>query len=175
MLKYLKNEIGAALLVIMTILSVSVVVISVLFFMLNTESDMTYNYTSRIRAMEIAESGADLAINEWIKFINYKHDSDPPTLGSPIDVAEFKNWLETNPNSPKSQLLTKLQEYYGSSDIDIRYTFTPPTTITDYETTPYTGTLIIDIEGEYDGEVYSHQATLRYCEHGDVRTYKGSR
>lgn len=146
----------------MMIMGVCLVVISMFFYFASSESRMTYRYGNDTRALHIAEAGADLAINEWISFI----DQSPPALGSTIKVQDYISQLA----SPKSALESKLSDYYGSGSVHIRYTNynpNPPALLSSGSN------LIVDIEGEYDGEVYPYQVKLSYSDDGNTLTYKG--
>lgn len=183
MQKQLNNNGGAALIIVMSILSVVVIIIGIVYYGLNAESKMTYNYTSHIRAMQVAETGADLAINEWIKYINEQHDIGALTGGF-LNISEFKDRLK----SQGARMATTLggSDYYNTNEVYINYSFSidpdaefeeNPTNIkvndTCFSDNVTDNVLYVNVEGEYDGEIYLCQVKLKYCNHGDVRTYKG--
>ncbi|MDF9409774.1 hypothetical protein L7E55_15700 [Pelotomaculum isophthalicicum JI] len=74
MRKHIKNNDGVALVAVMMVLSVSMLVVFFMVNFLNSESRITNVNISRNRASQIAEAGVDLAINEWINYINNQHD-----------------------------------------------------------------------------------------------------
>lgn len=166
MLKYLKNNSGIAILTVMVVMGICLVMITMFFYIASSESRMAYQYGNDTRALHIAELGADLAINEWIGFINGKHDQPTPELGSTINVNDYKDRLTISKNTLELKL--RSSDYYGSGSVYIRYkSFNPSTSLSN------SASLIVDIEGECDGEVYPYQVKLSYTTDGNISTHKG--
>ena len=125
---------------------------------------MANQYTKIVSANQVAEAGADLAVNEWINYINNLHKpSNCPSgkLDSQININAYKDQLEAS----KTNLLN--DDFMSDSNMNISYS---------YSTTNLNRSedLVIDIVGDYGNEEYQFQVILRYSEYGDVRVYKGS-
>lgn len=176
--RLLNNKHGVALLIVMLIMSVTLIVIFVIFNIVSSETRMVGNYGNRIKAMQIAEAGADLAISEWIQYINDLHDKGFNDNGY-IQLQEFYDSFDEK----KNPLVSTLQEHYGEDEIDIRYKdIRDPDNLDlgklkDFDKCSTTGdpegTLILEITGEYAGEEYNYQVMLRYCHHGNAWYQKG--
>lgn len=136
------NNNGIALIIVMLVLSLSVVIISVLMYILNAESRMVNNYASKVKADQIAEAAADLAISQWILFNTEKDDS----------ATNLEDRLE----QARKPIASKMQ---GKIIYTLNYN---------------AGTLEVDIEGIYNGEVTTTQVFLRY-ENGEIKVHKGKK
>lgn len=166
----LNDKHGVALLIVMLIMSVTLIVIFVIFSIVSSETRMVGSYGNRIKAMQIAEAGADLAITEWIQYINDLHDEG--FNDDYIQLQEFYNRFD----QIKNQLLSTLREHYGEDDIRIEYKYHLDK-LKDFDNCSTAddpdGTLILEITGVYAGEEYNYQVMLRYCHHGRAWYQKG--
>jgi len=191
----LKDSRGIALLTVMIIMSVILIILSLLFNMVIQERLMTNDYTDRKQAYYIAEAAADQAINTFIEFINDLHDDNTyvtfttstenikVNINNPGDYANsFQYKLDNGTDSagnPRYDMEKKFRDALGTNDISIQYTGFSGCDSNGYlhdyddESARAYGTLTINIEATYRGEVYPYQLRLRFCRHGAVYEYKG--
>ena len=154
------------------------VVIGLVYHILNAEIRMTDNYGNSNRAAQIAEAGADLAVNEWINYIKDRYTDENLPAGGSILASGFNNRLD-----PKRIILQdtfKNSSYYGSGDVSIIYSFSvdgnavnPAVYDSCSPDNPEKKVLDVDVIGKYNDEEYLYRLKLKYCHHGDIRAYKG--
>lgn len=181
--RYLNNNRGVALLIVMAVLSVVIMIAFLVLQMATQERKLVNDYAGDSITYQVAEAAADLAICEWVDYINSLH-----TNGVPMTTVKIENYVARlegtgGTTGEKEELIKKFnEEYFGDStlrDIDITYQYEPLSG--DMKERDFNQTnvnLTIKVIGKYNRSStyneYPLYVELMFCKHGDSFTYKGS-
>jgi hypothetical protein len=175
MIKYINNTDGIAIVMVIYIVSISFVITSLIYYILNSEIIMNNDSGDIIISAHLAETGADLIINEWIKYINSLKVSGQLASGGHILPSNFRSYCLTADNTA---IMGRFNNLLGGNAL-ITYEFSVNGTINnpvyDFDGSAISNLkiLLVEVVGKYNKSETVYHVKLKYCHHGAVWSYKG--
>lgn len=162
MRKVINNNKGVALLIVMVLMTVTFTIAYMALYISSRGGIMAYEYGNGIRALNIAEAGADLVISEWSNYIHTLKATN--TLSDPLYMDDFR--VRTSLDSKVANLQEDFIINYNNTDISISLVnysanaISPPNYV------------VIDIEGRYGKDTYNCKVKLTYDMNGVISYFK---